>query len=268
MGLRAAVVGHVEWTTIVEVGRLPVAGEICSTRTVWEGPAGGGAVAAVRMAALAGECALFTRLGDDADGDSSRQRLESYGVRVFGVTATAPTSRAVSIIDDSGERTTLTLGTRLQPSGGDPLPWGELAGFDTVYFTAGDVDALRHARQARVLVATLRELSTVANAAVAIDVLVGSSCDPAERYRPLDIPPALLVCTDGVRGGSFVRSCGECGRYPAAVAPGPPVDTYGIGDNFAASLAVAVAADPDPAVALRAAACAGADCVATRGPYE
>lgn len=268
MGLRAAVVGHVEWTTIVEVARLPAAGEICSTRTVWEGPAGGGAVAAVRIAALAGECAFFTRLGEDADGVRARRRLESHGVRVYAESAAAATSRALSIIDGSGERTTLTLGARLQPGGDDPLPWDELAGFDTVYFTAGDAKTLRRARHARVLVATLREMSTVAQAAVAIDALVGSSCDPAERYRPLENPPALVVWTEGGRGGSFVRACGQRGRYPAAALPGPPVDTYGVGDNFAASLAIALAVDPNPAEALQAAARDGAACLATRGPYR
>jgi ribokinase len=268
MGLRVAVVGHVEWTTIVKAGRFPGVGEICATEAVWEGPAGGGAVAAVRMAALVGECTFFTRLGSDDPGEQSRRRLAALGVRVHAAPAGGPTSRAMSVLDPSGERTTFTVGTRSQPYGSDPLPWPELAGYDAVYFTAGDVAALRTARRARVLVATLRELSTVVAAGVPMDGLIGSGCDPAEVYRPLDETPGLLVRTAGDRGGEFVTAAGVRGRYPACAPPAGPVDTYGIGDNFAASLTVALAICRDPSTALRAAAVDGASCVATRGPYR
>ena len=268
MGLRVAVVGHVEWTTIVQASRFPGVGEICATETVWEGPAGGGAVAAVRMAALNGECAFFTRLGSDDQGEQSRRRLASLGVRVHATSAAAPTNRAMSVLDPSGERTTFTLGARAQPSGSDPLPWPELAGYDAVYFTAGDVGALRTARLARVLVATLRELSTVVAAGVPLDGLIGSECDPAEVYRPLDETPGLLVRTGGDRGGEFVTAAGVRGRYLACAPPAAPIDTYGIGDNFAASLTVALATCRDPSTALRAAAVDGAVCVSTRGPYR
>jgi ribokinase len=267
MGLRVAVVGHVEWTTIVRAGRLPSPGDICTTRPVWEGPAGGGAVAAVRIAALAGECDFFTRLGDDSEGRKTLTTLREYGVRVHAAPPGPPTARALSVIDESGERTTLTVGTRPQPSGADPLPWTDLDHFDAVYFTAGDPSALRQARRARTVVATLRELATVDAAAVETDALVGSGCDPAERYRPITVPPRLLVRTDGSRGGSYLLHCGTAGRYPVAAPPGPPVDTYGIGDNFAASLTVALAAGCDPETALRSAAADGAACSATRGPY-
>jgi ribokinase len=268
MGLRVAVVGHVEWTTIVRVPRLPSAGEICPTRGVWEGPAGGGAVAAVRMAALTGECDFFTRLGDDTEGRRARQHLQGYGVRLHTAPPGPPTARALSVIDESGERTTLTIGDRPQPDGADPLPWTDLEDFDAVYFTAGDRDALKQARRARVLVVTLRELSTVDAAGILVDALVGSACDPAEQYRPPAAPPRLLVRTDGPRGGSYLRDCGTAGRYPVVAPPGPPVDTYGIGDNFAASLTVALGAGSDPDTALRAAAADGAACLATRGPYR
>jgi ribokinase len=104
-------------------------------------------------------------------------------------------------------------------------------------------------------------------AAVRIAALVGSGCDPAEQYRPIAVPPRLLVRTGGVRGGAYLLSYGTAGRYPAVPASGPPVDTYGIGDNFAASLTVALAAGCDPETALRSAAADGAACSATRGPY-
>lgn len=264
-----AVVGHVEWTTIVRVGRLPTVGEISHTEVVWEGPAGGGAVAAVRVAASTGACAFYTRLGADPEGVLTRRRLADHGVTVVSTATDLPTSRAVSLIDGSGERTTLTIGGRLQPTGDSALPWADLDAYDGVYFTAGDPAALRQARRARLLAATTRELSTVAAGGVAVDLLIGSGCDPAERYRAglLAGHPALLVRTEGGRGGAYTTARGDHGRYPAAHLPAPPVDTYGVGDNFAASLTVALAAGMGRGEALARAALEAADCVVTRGPY-
>ncbi len=266
---RVAVVGHVEWTTIVRARRLPTAGEICGTEVVWEGPAGGGAVAAARGAAITGGCAFFTRLGDDEQGVRSQRMLTALGVTVLASTADAPTSRAVSIVDGSGERTTLTIGARLAPAGTDALPWDELAYHDAVYLTAGDRAAVRHARRAALLAATARELAVLSAAAVPVDLLVGSGCDPDERYRAgaFARSPGLRVTTAGPRGGWYVTADGRRGRYRATEPPGPLVDAYGVGDNFAASLTVALAGAAPPATALAAAAVDGAACTAIRGPY-
>ncbi len=69
-----------------------------------------------------------------------------------------PTRRAVTLVDDARERTIMTLGARLQP--GEEVSeaaWAALGEVDGVYFTAGDVGALRAARAAaRVLVASPR----------------------------------------------------------------------------------------------------------------
>ena len=268
--LRVAVVGHVEWTTIVRVDRLPAVGEICSTRTIWQGPAGGGAVAAVRLAALAGSCTFLTALGADAEADLARQALAERGVQVVAARRDGPTSRAVSLVDGSGERTTLTIGERLAPAGHDPLDWTALGGYDAVYFTAGDVPALRLARAAAVLVATSREAATVRAAGVALDALVGSANDPDERCRPgtLPQPPGLLVFTDGARGGRYFTASGCGGRYPAEPPSGELADTYGVGDNFAAALTAALGSGMAAPDALRHAARCGADTATVRGPYD
>ena len=59
-----------------------------------------------------------------------------------------------------------------------------------------------HAREARTLVATPRELDTLQRASVELDALVGSGDDDGERYRPgdLDPPPRLVVATAGALG--------------------------------------------------------------------
>ena len=52
--LKVAVVGHVEWVQFARVPHVPRAGEIIHARDTFEEPAGGGAVAAVQLARLAG----------------------------------------------------------------------------------------------------------------------------------------------------------------------------------------------------------------------
>ncbi len=63
--MRVAVVGHVEWIEFARVERVPRPGEIVHASATWEEPGGGGAVAAVQLAKLAGEATFFTALGDD-----------------------------------------------------------------------------------------------------------------------------------------------------------------------------------------------------------
>ncbi|MFE6867225.1 PfkB family carbohydrate kinase [Kitasatospora sp. NPDC057692] len=266
---RVAVVGHVEWTTIAGLERVPAAGEVTHANRLWQGPAGGGAVAAVRLAELTGGCTFFTALGDDHAGRRSRAELERRAVRVVAAARSGPTRTAVSLVDRSGERTTVTLGERLEPTAADPIPWGELASFDAVFFTAGDAALLRRARRAGVLVVTAREFATVLESGVRVDALVGSGCDPAERCDPalLRTLPDLVVSTEGRHGGVFTRCGRPPRRYRPAHAPGPLVDTYGVGDNFAAVLTYALATGSGTADALDLAARHGAACTAQRGPF-
>lgn len=147
--VHVAVVGHVEWTRLVRVARVPAAGEITHAAVFWEGPAGGGAVAAVQMARLAGTCTLFTALGADDAGRRARAELECLGVEVRTAPRSGRTREGVALIDDSGERTLVTLGERLAPQAADPLGWSDLSGYDAAYFTAGGPAGLVAARQAR-----------------------------------------------------------------------------------------------------------------------
>lgn len=264
------VVGHVEWIEFIRVERIPAAGDIVHGSDTWEVPAGGGAVAAVQLARLAGGGTLFTALGGDALGQVARSELEALGLRVEAVVRSAPQRRGVTLIDPSGERTITVLGTRMAPRGSDPLPWERMAAMDGIYVTAADAAAVRRARAARVLVATSRILPTLREAGVELDALVGSARDPAESYRPgdLDPPPRLVVRTDGDRGGTLAEAGGEPVAYRAAPLPGPLVDTYGCGDSFAGALTFGLAMGlPSDRVVALAAVC-GAAVAAGRGPYE
>jgi ribokinase len=266
--MRAAVIGHVEWTEFVPVERVPEPGQIARSPGGFTEPAGGGAVAAVQLARLAGECTLFTALGDDEPARRSRGRLGELGVRVVAaVREGKPTRRAVTFVDSDGERTITVIGGRLQPARADDLPWDELEQAGAVYFTAGDADSLRAARAARAVVATARVMDTLADAAVALDAVVGSARDPSESYRELEPPPRFVVETAGREGGEWVGAEGRTGRWAAAEPPGPVADAYGCGDSFAAGLAFALGEGRDIDTALELAARCGATCLTGHGPY-
>jgi ribokinase len=265
--MRVAVVGHVEWVEFVRVDEVPRPGQIVHAHGTWETAAGGGAVAAVQLAKLAGGAVLFTSFGDDELGRRARAQLTEQGVTVRAMVDPSPQRRAFCFVDASGERTITVLGEKLRPSGGDTrLPWHELAGLDAVYFVSGDAEALRHARAARFLVATARELATLARAAVPLDVLVGSAADEGERYQAGDLepPPKLVVTTSGALGGWAQPG----GPFRAAPVPAPVVDTYGSGDSFAAGLTFALARGDEREEALAFAAKCGAHVLTGHGPYE
>ena len=259
-----AVVGHVEWIEFLRVEAVPRPGEIVGANEVWAEPAGGGGVAAVEFARLAGESSLYCVLGADELGRRARERLEAAAVRVHAPVTDDGQRRGFCYVDEVGERTITVLGEKPRPRGGDgTLPWEELERVDGVYFTAGDTEAARQARRARVLVATARELSTLRTAGVEVDALVASGEDEAERYQAgdLDPPPKLVVSTAGALGGWAQPG----GPYKAAPPPGPFEDAYGAGDCFAAGLTYALATGMEVADALAFASQRGALALTRRG---
>jgi len=267
--VKVAVVGHVEWIEFARVERVPASGEIVHALESWEEPGGGGAVAAVQLARLARDCLFLTALGDDELGHRAERELTALGVRVEAVWRPAPQRRAFVFTDAHAERTITVMGDRVGPRGADPLPWPELADVDGVYFTAGDADAVRAARAARMLVSTARTIRPLAEADAQIDMLVASSRDVGERYTHGDIepPPHLVAWTAGAAGGWVEAPDGTRTDWTAAPLPGPPVDAYGAGDSFAAGLTYGLAAGRSPEEALAIGAQCGAACVTGRGPY-
>jgi ribokinase len=264
------VVGHVEWIEFGRVDHVPAPGEIVHVSESWELPGGGGAVSAVQLARLAGAATLYTALGDDELGHRSKRELERFGVRVEAIFRPEQQRRAFVHVDRAGERTITVIGERLGPRADDPLPWGELAETDTVYFTAGDTGAVREARRAGTLVATTRALGVLAEAGVELDALVASSRDRGERYESgdLDPPPRNVLRTAGAAGGEYETADGERGSWDAGAPPGPVSDFYGSGDNFAAGLTYGLGAGRPLAEAVALGARCGAASATGRGPYE
>jgi len=264
--VRAAVIGHVEWVEFARVESLPRPGEIAHASETWAEAAGGGAVAAVQLVNLGCETMLFTALGNDELGRRAAEQLERQGVRVHATTVDEPQRRAFTHVDEIGERTITVLGEKLRPRGDEAsLPWERLHRCDCAYFVSGDVEALRKARHARLLVATARELATLRHSGVELDALVGSANDDGERYRSgdLDPPPRIVVATSGALGGWAQPG----GPYAAADKPGPIEDTYGAGDCFAAGLTCGLGRGAEPMDAVALGARCGAVVVTGRGPY-
>jgi ribokinase len=280
--LRVAVVGHVEWVQFGCVEHLPRPGEVAHASDAFEEPAGGGAVAAVALARLAGDCTFYTVLGADDPARRTVARLSELGVQVrLGPAAghepdagedSPPTRRAVTLIDAAGERTITTFGPRLDPTGeerADERGWQDLRELDACYFTAGDLAALRRARTAsRVLVANPRARHALGHG-VQIDALVLSAEDQIElaaAERALE-EAELLVYTEGALGGRWRRRDGAEGRWRAAPLPGAVVDSYGAGDTFAASLTYGLGAGLALEDALALAAERSAAVLTWAGPY-
>jgi ribokinase len=264
--VNVAVVGHVEWVEFIRVEHVPKPGEIVHALETWEEAAGGGAVAAAQLANLNGSAHLFTSLGNDELGRRARVELEERGITLHAAAAGEPQRRAFTYVDEIGERTITVLGRKHVPSGADAtLPWEELARCDAVFFVSGDVGAVTAARNARVLVATARELATLARAHEQLDVLVGSGEDAGERFEPgdLDPPPHAVVTTAGSLGG-WIRPGGP---FRAAPLPGPIEDAYGCGDCFAAGIAYALGEGQPLDRAVELGARCGAAVLTGRGAY-
>jgi ribokinase len=230
---RVAVVGHVEWVEFLPVPRFPRRGEVIHAPDGFLRAGGGGSVAAVVMAELGAEVDFFCALGDDLPGREALAQLELRGVRMHVARREQPTRRAMTLLEPGGERTIITLGERLEPRGSDELDWERLDETEAVYFTAGDAGALAHARRAEILVASPRARTVLETNT--IDAIVFSESDPDESAWAQRCAPhaQLLVATEGERGGRW-WGLSE-GRWAAAPLPGPPRDSYGCGDSFAAA---------------------------------
>jgi ribokinase len=234
----------------------------------WDEPGGGGGMAARALPGLGADLARFyTALGDDEHARATERQLGAEAVEVCAASREGAQNRVLGVIDPSGERTLFVLGRNEHPTLDDPLPWDDLATFDSAFFTGEDPRTLVAARRARVLVVTARRLPALIASGVQADVLIGSASDPGEQFDVADLPvqPRAIVRTEGAAGGSYRTDGGLEGRYPAAPLPGPVADTYGAGDVMMASLTLELGAGRALAEALERAATAAAGQLTRRG---
>jgi ribokinase len=267
MAERLAVVGHIEWVDFVPVAHHPRPGEVLHARGSFARPAGGGGVVAAVLAELGAAVDFFCALGDDGHGHAAANQLAARGVSMHVAWRREATRRAVTLLEGTSERTIITIGKRLDPRGSDALPWERLRDAQGVYFTAGDVEALRRAHEAKVVVASPRARTALAHPGPDLDALVFSGHDADEREwaQRLDGRARLFVSTQGARGGHWWSSQGASGRWEVAVPPGPIQDTYGCGDSFAAGFTYGLADGANPAEAAALGAECGARCLSRAG---
>jgi ribokinase len=237
--MRLAVVGHVEWVDFVSLDRFPRQGQVSHAIAAFSRAGGGGGVAAAALAELGAEVDFFTALGHDPHGEAAVQELEGRGVTMHVAWRSDPTRRALTLLQDAGERTIITIGDRLEPRGDDELDWPRLTDTAGVYFTAGDAGALAYARRAQILTATPRAREVLTEGL--LDAIIFSAHDRdetawAERAQGR---ARLLVATEGEAGGRWWGATE--GRWQPTELPGEPKDAYGCGDSFAAGFTFGLA---------------------------
>jgi ribokinase len=215
----------------------------------------------------ADEARFYTALGDDEAAHATARVLAAEQVDVCAARHPGAQNRVLGVIDPHGERTLFILGANTHPTLDDPLPWDDLASFDSVFFTGEDPRTLVAARRARVLVVTARRLESLIASGVRADVLIGSASDPGEQFRDDDLPvrPRVIVRTEGAAGGGYRTDTGDSGRYEPAPLPGPEADTYGAGDVMMAALTLELGAGRALEQALATAAHAAAGQLTRRG---
>lgn len=263
--IKLAVIGHLEWVSFLLVDNLPKEGLISHAKKVLEEPAGGAAVAAIKMLQTSGcEVHLITALGKDDLGERSLFRLKELGLRVSVAWREKPTRKGISLVDKKGERAITVIGDRLQPSAKDNLPWEELKDYDGIFITAADSELIKLCRRSNCIVGTPRiGFNQLSDANVVFDALIGSKLDPSEQIvvNPL---PKIRISTKGELGGDIIPG----GSYQAFKLSSKPVDSYGCGDSFAAGVTIGLASGwcVEDSVALGAHL--GANCATYFGPYN
>lgn len=265
---RIAVVGHVEWVLFGFAARPPATGEILHLSDPFEEPAGGGGVAAIQLARAGAETVFLTALADDSEGRATRERMAAEGVDLRAAARPGRQARAITILDDTGDRTIIVSQPNAYPRADDDLGWEVLDGCAAVYATCAEPSGVVEARRAGALVCSARQIGALEASGVVADVVVGSLADEGEAvdFRLLGRSTRAIVLTDGTRGGRWL-SVDDSGLWAAQPLPGEPLDSYGAGDSFAAGLTYALGRGLALGDAVEVAARWGAEAVCRRGPY-
>ena len=265
---RIGVVGHVEWVLFGYAEAVPQAGEIVHLRDPFEEPAGGGAVVAIALARAGADVIFYTALAKDTEGAATRMRMADEKVDLRVGPRGGRQARAMTILDDSGDRTIIVSQPNAYPRADDPLRWEDLESCAAVYATCGEPSAIVEARRSPILVCSARQLDALIESGVKADVVIGSLSDRGEQidFRILGTHTKTIVLTDGERGGRWM-STDDSGLWARQELPGEKGDTYGAGDTFAAGLTYALGRGLGMHDAVEVAARWGAAAVCHRGPY-
>mgnify|MGYP001231368563 CR=1 FL=1 len=266
--LKLAVVGHVEWVSFVSVKELPTHGSINHALDFLEEPAGGGAVAAVKLSQISGVTVdFFTALGNDSIGKKCYERLSELGLNVSASWKDKPTRKGISLVDKKGDRAITIIGERLQPNSNDNLPWEILNEYDGVFTTATDLKGLILCRKAKILTGTPRiDIEIIKQSNIQLDALIGSGLDSGEKFSKSNfkVLPKLIIKTKGEKG----CDAWPLGEFESYKIKDNVVDSYGCGDSFAAGVTLGLAAGFDIKTCISLGSLCGAQNTQYLGPYE
>ena len=269
--------GIAVWDMAFKVPALPPHAGKLTASALQQGGGGMAATASVAAAALGGEVEYWGRLGDDAQGQQLRDRLQSLGVRVQTAAGGAGTQTPISavLVADNGERTLALYPGRLDDAA-DWLPLARLANVQAVHadfrwpqgaralFTAAQALGLPRVLDADVGdVATVRSLLPWASHAIFSEAglaqmagrELGSNDIDAALHRAAALTPGVVAVTLGERGSRFLvdGTLHTVDAFSVAAC-----DTNGAGDVFHGAYALALAEGSGAIEAARFASAAAA----------
>ncbi len=279
--MSVVVFGSVNMDLVVEVQRLPLAGETLLGQNFFTAPGGKGANQAVAAARLGSHTRMVGRVGQDVFGTTLRDSLATDGVDIGGVEQdrSAPSGIAAIAVDAAGQNTIVVV----------PGANGTLDETDLVRLEDALVDARVLLLQLEIPVPLVTAAARAArrhNVTVILDPAPAQPLPPelyalvniltpnqSEASTLTGIPvrdretaarAAAILLEHGVR--SVIVKLGADGAYWATAADAgwvPPfsvaaIDTVAAGDAFNGALATALASGRVWNEALRWAAAAGA----------
>lgn len=274
------VVGSYATGLVMQVERLPLAGETLIGHGFRQGPGGKGSNQAVQAARLGADVSVIACLGNDAFAESAKSlhTRESVDTRHLFIHPELPTGAGFIMVDAHGNNLiTVDLGANLAL--GDAHLQKASAAFEQANVVLAQFEippgtalaALHRARKsgARTILnpapaVDLRsfDLSSVdyltPNEAEARACLGLDPADPASEEELasmlLDLGVGAIVFTRGVAGARLVARDRDLQQ---AAFPVEVVDTVGAGDSFNAAFAVGLAEGMSEADALRFGCAAG-----------
>jgi ribokinase len=252
---RLTVVGSINLDLVVQVERLPHAGETVTGARLSRVPGGKGANQAVAAARLGAEVTMVGCVGGDELAGPALAGLREAGVRERWLTKNASTGIALVTVDASGETTIVVA-----PGANAQLRPEDLAPSDSdAVLCQQEIPAETVARAAELAPRFFLNAAPAREGAPAAELTVVNRLE----LEALGERAGLVAVTLGAEGAVLLENGEEVARAtPPAV---DPVDGTAAGDAFTACLVVSLLEGSSPEEALRRACAAGARAVSRFG---
>lgn len=288
MSGRVVVVGSLNLDIVVELPRLPEAGETLLGDSIQRHAGGKGLNQAVAAARLGAPVTLVGALGDDPAADFLAQVVEEEGIEGGSAIARVdgPSGTAIIEVDGAGQNRIIVIPGANERVSGEHVEAALVAIDDAaVVLVQGEIP--RGAAEAAVRVGRAQGLRTILNPAPVRDYHLGllplvdivvpnehealelsglpttTTVDATEAARWFtEFGPRYAVITRGGRGSVWASAttCGSSGAIAVSA-----IDTVAAGDAFCGGLAVALAEGRNIGEAVRWASACGALATTVRG---